>query len=595
MLLGFSQAFSAGLFNPAINTGAYSLLHLNGNSNNPAFVQDGGYRPWMKIGITFTDNQDRAYIGYRANSIDVSDFVINWSDNSVGPFPGPDNLIFNFSAGIGNNPGGVDGNQMEGREVMRMTGYGNVGIGPRFNNTQNPGTGAMGQPQSLLHLSNNANWSAWLQIGNESTGGAVQNGMRLGIVGSIQDPTNPLFIATNFGALPNAVGIGMLYNQQDRPLLFSTGFATDAFTGANSTNERIRIQSVGTITQVATGSYAAYNPGGLNNRFTRVSISHDPFNPVTRPMSLMHIGYNATNATNDGWRSWMDVGTFISQSSDNMYIGLRNIGNNRSDAIINWGNESTSFLGVGPDRLRFIFTSNNGFPVAAGTNDGLEIMQMISTPNGAKGRVGIGSFNLLGIDPQNTLHINSPDANATTTAGGRSGLRFQDLNTTSTPIVNPGNGVLSVDANGDVIYVQKSDGFGNYCGAANPTSLTGNYDVNMANNSIYFRNGLNFMVGEVNCGNVAPARFYLRYSNPQYYPATTEGMRVETNLPTTNVTARFNNISGNGLSIWAEGNMFLNGTGNYRRRNFLGLFTKNECQHHYQRIRSAQPDESGKF
>ncbi|MFN7014047.1 MAG: hypothetical protein ACK4ON_07235, partial [Bacteroidia bacterium] len=62
--------------------------------------------------------------------------------------------------------------------------------------------------------------------------------MRLGIVGSIQDPTNPLFIATNFGALPNAVGIGMLYNQQDCPLLFSTGFATDAFTGANSTNER---------------------------------------------------------------------------------------------------------------------------------------------------------------------------------------------------------------------------------------------------------------------------------------------------------------------------------------------------------------------
>jgi hypothetical protein len=41
--------------------GAYSLLHLNGT----APIQQNGYRPWMKTGITFTDNQDMSYFGLR--------------------------------------------------------------------------------------------------------------------------------------------------------------------------------------------------------------------------------------------------------------------------------------------------------------------------------------------------------------------------------------------------------------------------------------------------------------------------------------------------------------------------------------------------
>ena len=40
--------------------GAYSLLHLKGFSINPA-----GFRPWMKTGITFTDNGDLSYFGLR--------------------------------------------------------------------------------------------------------------------------------------------------------------------------------------------------------------------------------------------------------------------------------------------------------------------------------------------------------------------------------------------------------------------------------------------------------------------------------------------------------------------------------------------------
>ncbi|NBX78768.1 MAG: hypothetical protein EBQ94_00025, partial [Flavobacteriales bacterium] len=52
---GVSDLYSSG------NTGAYSLLHLQGQSINPA-----GYRPWMKTGITLTDNGDLSYLGLRA-------------------------------------------------------------------------------------------------------------------------------------------------------------------------------------------------------------------------------------------------------------------------------------------------------------------------------------------------------------------------------------------------------------------------------------------------------------------------------------------------------------------------------------------------
>lgn len=56
--------------------------------------------------------------------------------------------------------------------------------------------------------------------------------------------------------------------------------------------------------------------------------------------------------------------------------------------------------------------------------------------------VGIG---LSGLIPGNKLEINTAVANT-------SGLRFRMLTTTATPITNPGIGILTVDANGDVVY-----------------------------------------------------------------------------------------------------------------------------------------------
>jgi hypothetical protein len=160
-LLGNDLPLGSGgtLYN---NKGAFSLLHLNGG--NFGVVQELGYRTWQKTGVTFTDNSDRAYIGYRNLGPDVNDFVFNWSDNALSPSPGPDNMVFNFTAGAGpvlpsGNIPDLNGDDIDGREVLRLTGFGNVGIGPRFNNTF--------QPQSTLHQHQENAASSWFQITNQ--------------------------------------------------------------------------------------------------------------------------------------------------------------------------------------------------------------------------------------------------------------------------------------------------------------------------------------------------------------------------------------------------------------------------------------------
>jgi hypothetical protein len=108
------------------------------------------------------------------------------------------------------------------------------------------------------------------------------------------------------------------------------------------------------------------------------------------------------------------------------------------------------------------------------------------------GRVGINTFNNTpavpgnhGI-PRNRLEITSDLATDPTP----SGLRLTNLTSAAVPVVNPGLGVLAVDANGDVIYVQDnppSTSLGNLCGAA-PNPLTGDYEVPLNGFNFYFSN-----------------------------------------------------------------------------------------------------------
>lgn len=110
MMLNESAAYTIGgspvqadgslLLCPDVSTfvapGPYTRLHLADGIpwlNN----SQGGYRSWMKNGITMTGNGDQMYVGQLYRAEDYTDATITWSDN-----PGSwkaDRLTFNFTGG----------------------------------------------------------------------------------------------------------------------------------------------------------------------------------------------------------------------------------------------------------------------------------------------------------------------------------------------------------------------------------------------------------------------------------------------------------------------------------------------------------------
>ena len=325
-------AFPNGIWT---DQGPFSLLHLNGPDGGlGAWNANLGYRTWMKTGITFSGHEDLAYVGLRSlsSSNNITEMVINWS-NDASSGVGPDDLVFRFTSGnnsttISNNFNSV--NDLDGRHIARFSSNGTMGLGPTFGR-DNPIYVA---PASLQHLSWNNFNSVYTQYTNRDlavgsgTGETAADGLRIGIHGNNN---------------PDMNGNALIYNQENRHLLFSTNANTNNLNFNNGTTlERMRITSISAPTNLATGGYGIYNPGGLTTNLTRVAISHNPNNPVTRPLSLLHLGYNtgltgSTPTSTDGWRNWMDIGTFTSNGTDNMYVGLKNEGNDRFDAVFNWG------------------------------------------------------------------------------------------------------------------------------------------------------------------------------------------------------------------------------------------------------------------
>lgn len=106
-----------------------------------------------------------------------------------------------------------------------------------------------------------------------------------------------------------------------------------------------------------------------------------------------------------------------------------------------------------------------------------------SNGQGTTGNVGIGELAAMGGQPQNKLEITS-DGNSPTP----SGLRFTNLTSAAATIPNPGTGFLSVDPNGDVIYVESptpAGGVGNFCGQPQNT-LTADFEIPLNGFDYYF-------------------------------------------------------------------------------------------------------------
>ncbi|MCL4815494.1 MAG: tail fiber domain-containing protein [Flavobacteriales bacterium] len=267
------------------------------------------------------------------------------------------------------------------------------------------------------------------------------------------------------------------------------------YTGANNNNltEKFRLfvptNSVNTVLQATQGgSRFTFNTGGA---FSRMHITQDILNrarvgigELNNPLTYLHIGLDAFPGS--GFRPWMNKGVLMygsptgeipTMGTDNMYIGLREVAPDNTESVINWGNNPVQ-TNI-PDRLVFRFTAAQNIGIPASGLLGVETARMISdgTIIGTVGtRFGIGGdANFAnpysnGVDPGNTVEINSP---AVTPGPLNTGLRFTDLNSSVTPIANPGSGILSVNAIGDVIYVESTPGGGGLGTCISPTTFGG--------------------------------------------------------------------------------------------------------------------------
>ena len=458
----------------------WSMLHLEGP--NTSGFGGNGWRSWMRTGVLFREESDNMYVGMKTEDTNRSDAVIAWSDDAAGV----DKLRFlftgNASSGNGENTNPMNGASLDGYEFMRMqtipaivneVSYpiGHVGIGPLF-------TDAL-YPQNRLHINAESGLPTYMQIGNVAGGG---------LPGTGQTATDGLKLGTE-SILNGGVRrqYGFLQWQENTPFVVQTDW--DGTSGGVTGGERIRVTSVGALINTETGAY-----GGLTTptNITRIAVSHNGAAPVTKPLSLMHLGYSGVGLSAGGWRPWMDVGTFTSNGLDHVYVGLKQEGASitadRMDAVVGWGDNHAGT--TGPDNMRFIFTSATGGTAPATGANGLEAMRM--TPMAADGVfTGIGGdpganvYQSGGANPTATLEVNS--WNATTVAGGSSGLRFTNLNTTSPTLMNPGLGVLAVDDEGDVIYVQGgSSSFGALCSDTVSAVFTNDRHADLNDNNFYF-------------------------------------------------------------------------------------------------------------
>lgn len=495
------------------NNTPITLLHLIGPDNS-GYGIGGGWRRWMSTGIFINEHSDGMYIGMKPviGATNRSNAVINWNDD---PFTGSvDKLSFVFTQangngnGTGTNP--INSNSLSGYEFMLMapsttvynsqgTGEGTIGVGPVFSDAL--------PPQSRFHMNAEERMNNWFQISNQTgTGQTANDGLRVGINGN---------------ANINMNGNALIYNQETRHLLFSTASNTNTINfNTGTTLERMRITSISAPTNLVGGGYGIHNPGGLNGNLTRVAISHDQNNPVTRPLSLLHLGYNTPTANNDGWRNWMDVGIFTSNATHSMYMGLKNEGTAK-DAVVNWGSDSL-------DNLRFIFTENPSStnPHGGLGANGLEIARIepkvastLTTSNNY-GMMGIGNFSPTG---PNTAPADVVDAKLDIDGD----LRIRQVRQTDLFAQ-----VLVIDSTDhNRVYWRDINefGLGNYCSdPQNP--LTGNYEIPLDNNNFLlsdlFGTG-QILMGDVDCSNTTDARVYIR--NNSTTSSLPFGLKVESN------------------------------------------------------------------
>jgi len=545
------------------NFGAYSMLHLNNardTSANGPIPAAFGFRPWMKTGITFTDNSDLSYIGIRSidGTSDRTETAIVVSDNygPSGGLVGPDDIVFRFTTDGGTNATTYSNDvrnptDVDGTHLARFTSYGLMGLGNTFGVAGNlTPANLYVRPQSLFHMSYDRQASqfsnpypnaqlneafGFMQITYRRPNGVLLNitgegetetdGLRFGIDNNVFQPVGTDTSTRHLNAY--------LRWQEASSFIIQT---EDNITPNIEQNERLRVTSIGALKKNHKEQYI-----GLQNvnTATRISISENGANPLTKPLSLLHLGYDyggwnqTVGEIKNGYREWMDLGILTSTSRDHVWIGLKprdslvntiNSSNEKLDAVIAWGTEGSDTVNAGPDLMRFIFTSDSLFSIndspQSRTYQGLEVMRLyphfdqqfytsynangIPTDSINKyGRVGIGDFTVNGLNEQPT-HKLDVDGNG----------RFRHLPDSIYIADSLVQKIVMVDEDGVLRWKSfVPSEFGTYCADTVNGKLDDNKKVVLNNHNLYFTNHPDSMSFDDNkvgvgydCGTLMPGK-----------------------------------------------------------------------------------------
>lgn len=316
--------------------------------------------------------------------------------------------------------------------------------------------------QSQLHQHwNDRKGDTWHQFTTTNTGATFQDGLKIGLH----------FVTSPLGDKDMAE----FRQYEDTAMVFSTGDP-----GLGHYDERMRID----------WGLGGDGHGGFNNTIcTKVSINHHGFvSPPNMAYSMLNLGEPGPGQP-AGQRKWMDVGTYDSFGSDNMYTGLKDEnsttnGTDRKDAIVNWGdNIDNGNPDKGPEALRFIFTAYPGFGGATGPYDfsdvnGLEVGRMTS-----QGNMGIGALFTNTLAPKRRLDIFDDGINHNLAHGNawyRGGPQLRLTQTLATSVLGGiWTDFQTMGTTGDLQINNSGNGTTNYVGIANGTSaLTRMLDVN---------------------------------------------------------------------------------------------------------------------